>query len=83
MLNTYHYFSGGFAAFACLSGALIHYPLSDPPVSTVSSEAIETLEISDRGSGRLTLELAYADSSQEDDIWIADRGSGRVIPAPL
>ncbi len=80
MLNTYHYFPGGFAAFACLSGALLHYPLSNSPVSIVSAEAIETLEVSDRGSGRLTLELAYANDTREDDIEIAHRGSGRAIP---
>ncbi len=78
MLNTYNYFPGGFAAIACLSGSLLHYQLSDPPASSVfTAVSVGTLEISDRGSGRITSELRYTDNSQED-VKIAHRGSGRV-----
>jgi hypothetical protein len=81
MLNTYHYSPGGFAATAaCLAGTLLYYPLTNLSTSSVSVDAIETQEISDRGSGRLTLELVQ---SSEDDFKIAHRGSGRVDPDRL
>lgn len=80
MLNThYRYSSSGFAAAACLAGTLLHYyPLTSSLPPSVSAEAVEILEVSDRGSGRLTLELA--EKSQEK-FKIAHRGSGRISPA--
>ena len=80
MLNTYHYFPGGFAAVAYLAGTLLHCPASNSPLSPTSANATKTLMVSDRGSGRLTLELAQNASNQEDDAKIAHRGSGRINP---
>lgn len=81
MLNTYHYCSpGGFAAAACLAGALLHYSLTHSPTSSVLLKTTETLEVSDRGSGRLTTELL---KTREEEVEIAHRGSGRVLPARL
>ncbi len=81
MLNTYHYSPGGFAATAaCLAGTLLSYPLANAFTSSVSAEAVETYEVSDRGSGRLTLELIQ---NSEDEFEIAHRGSGRVDPDRL
>ncbi|MEM8502425.1 MAG: hypothetical protein AAF716_04655 [Cyanobacteria bacterium P01_D01_bin.1] len=79
MLNTYCYSPGGVAA-ACLAGALLYYPLTHSLIPSVPAEATETLEVSDRGSGRLTLEIA---ANSEEEFKIAHRGSGRINPNHL
>lgn len=83
MLTSYHYLLGGLITVSCATGTLAHSvaTLQISPVPEPGQS--ELIQVSDRGSGRLSDSPAGAPDADEEKGPLADRGSGRFRPYSL